>query len=92
MMELICSGMKMTSQQWLAMAGMLFGTEAKVPNVGDVYLRDRSKPLRFGCPNCQREFESRTTPEICPHCQQPPGPQGVTLTHKTHTAVTFPFV
>lgn len=89
-MRFICAGLKMTSSEWLAMAGLLFGVEATV-NGEKTYLRDLNIPLRYGCPHCKKAFTSHTTPEICPHCKEPPGEQGVSVTHKTYTGVTFPF-
>ena len=84
------SGQKFTSEQWFAVAELLFGDLVTV-NGQEFYVRDKEKMFRFRCMHCNQNFESFTTPTICPHCKREPDERGVTLTHKSHSALTFPF-
>lgn len=87
--------MKIESDAWVAYGTMLFADrwdyklwkEGKIP---------RPKPVfRYWCPACESAFEPFTTPTKCPSCgvkaSSLPEDQRVMLTHKTHTAATFPF-
>lgn len=89
-MKLYGSGQSMSSDEWLALAGMLFGVLATVHGE-EVYHRTESRPNRYGCMHCSRSFTSLMTPTLCPHCGQAPDERGILLTHRGHSGRTFAF-
>jgi len=88
--------MRMNSDVWLTFGRLLFATnrvavrrwlEGKGP-------LPQSSAFRYWCCNCRREFESVITPTKCLagcRCEASELSDAVILTHKTHSAPTFPF-
>ena len=88
-------GMKVTSEEWLAVATLLFSNNPKqwLQGLEDPVTTDPT--FYFQCPRCKCTFGSMITPTLCPGCnvaaRDLADAEAVTLTHKTFTGKTFPF-
>lgn len=90
-------GWKMSSDEWKAWAGFLFGRGLNSDHSEYIFTpthpdpKYRSKIIYF-CSRCGKEFESVCTPTACPLCKLPPiDSDAVELTHKSYIGKTFPF-
>jgi rubrerythrin len=86
------AGQTVDSVNWMNAAKRLFGDPSGRDSDGEaVYYIQPGTALRFWCDQCEQSFDSVTTPQECPHCNKSPGDQGATVTHRGHSAKTFPF-